>query len=670
VMSKQRKTNTPKNTNPPSTNKIPVKESITPTPDNIKKQKSREFTDYDEYLFREGKHFSLYYKLGSHIVEKNNQKGVEFSVWAPNAKEIAVIGDFNNWNYGASLMQARQDGSGIWELFIPGVKKGDNYKYHIISGSHDYSVDKTDPFAVFCEVPPSTASKVWDLDYTWNDEQWMKDRVNINSPDRPMSVYELHPESWRRVPEEGNRPLTYREMAVDLIDYLKKNGFTHVELLPVMEHPFSGSWGYQVLGFFAATSRFGTPQDFMYLIDRLHQNNIGILLDWVPSHFPGDEHGLHYFDGTYLFEHHDPRQGYHPDWSSYIFNYGRNEVKEFLISSAHFWCDKYHVDGIRVDAVASMLYLDYSREDGEWIPNEHGGRENLQAIQFLRELNESLYTRFPGIQTIAEESTAWPMVTRPVYTGGLGFGFKWNMGWMHDTLDYFANDPVHRGYHHNKITFSMWYAFNENFMLSLSHDEVVHGKGSMINKMPGDEWQKFANLRLLYGYMFAHPGKKLLFMGNEFGQRSEWNHETSLDWHLLENENHKRLLRWIKDLNATYKKYPALYEVDFESAGFKWIDPGDAVNSILSFVRYDKGKKNMVMVICNFTPVPRHNYLIGAPEEGYWKEILNSDAKEYGGSGHGNFGGVDTSPVPYHEEEQSVNIVLPPLGVVIFSNSE
>lgn len=628
---------------------------------------SEELTEFDIYLFREGKHFDLYNKLGAHMVKHEGKKKVRFAVWAPNAKKVTVMGDFNGWNKESHQLYPRYDETGIWEGYFENVQKGMLYKYHIESNVNNYKVDKTDPFAIYNEKPPSTASVVWDLEYKWNDSKWMKGREKTNDHESPMSIYELHMESWRRVPEEDNRPLTYREMATELVDYLKETGFTHVEFLPVMEHPFSGSWGYQVLGFFAPTSRFGTPQDFMYLVDTLHQNNIGVILDWVPSHFPGDVHGLHFFDGTYLFEHEDPKQGYHPDWSSYIFNYSRNEVREFLISSAHYWLDKYHIDGLRVDAVASMLYLDYSRKEGEWIPNEHGGNENLAAIQFLRDLNISVYERFPGVQTIAEESTAWPMVTRPTYAGGLGFGFKWNMGWMHDTLDYFSKDPIHRRFHHNQVTFSIWYAFNENFMLSISHDEVVHGKGSLMNKMPGDDWQKFANMRLLAGYMYAHPGKKLLFMGSEFGQWKEWNHETSLDWHLNDFEPHQGLRKWITDINATYKKYQALYEVDFEPEGFKWIDANDSENSILSFVRYDRKKEKPVIVICNFTPIPRYNYLVGVPEEGYWKEILNSDAKIYGGSGHGNFGGIETAPVAYHNEYQSLNIVLPPLGFVMFT---
>jgi 1,4-alpha-glucan branching enzyme len=624
-------------------------------------------TEYDIYLFREGKHFSLYEKLGAHVMELKGVKGTFFAVWAPNAASVSVIGNFNGWNKDAHHLKRREDESGIWQGFIPGIEKGEAYKYFIKSQHNNYSVEKADPVAFYSEQPPKTASIIWDYHYNWNDQNYMETRGEKNALDSPFSVYELHLESWRRKPEEGNRALTYSELAEELAAYVKDMGYTHVELMPVTEYPFSGSWGYQVTGFFGPTSRFGTPDDFMYFVDYLHQNDIGIIMDWVPSHFPGDQHGLHFFDGTYLYEHQDPRKGYHPDWNSYIFNYGRNEIRNFLISSAHSWMERFHIDGIRVDAVASMLYLDYSRKEGEWIPNEHGGRENLEAIQFMRDLNESLYTKFPDIQTIAEESTAWPMVTRPVYTGGLGFGMKWNMGWMHDSLSYFAHEPIHRSYHHNQITFSIMYAFNENFMLSLSHDEVVHGKGSLINKMPGDDWQKFANLRTLFGYMFAHPGKKLHFMGMELGQWKEWNHESSLDWHLLDYESHRGLQFFMKDLNSVYRRFPALYENDFSGEGFKWIDANDSKNSILSFIRYDKKKEHPVIVVVNLTPVPRQNYRIGVPNDAKWLEILNSDATQYGGSGQGNFGGVAANPVPYHDEDQSINIMLPPLSVVMFA---
>ena len=624
-------------------------------------------TEYDVYLFREGKHFSLYKKLGAHVLEMDGTRGTLFAVWAPNAQSVSVIGNFNGWMKDANHLQRREDDSGIWQGFVPGVEKGEAYKYFIKSQHNNYSVEKADPVASYNEPPPQTASVVWEYNYNWNDGEWMENRGKFNSLDGPFSVYEVHLESWRRKPEENNRSLTYSELAEQLAAYIKEMGYTHIELLPVTEYPFSGSWGYQVTGFFSPTSRFGTPDDFMYFIDYMHQNGIGVIMDWVPSHFPGDLHGLHFFDGTYLYEHEDPRKGYHPDWNSYIFNYGRNEIRNFLISSAHSWMDRFHIDGIRVDAVASMLYLDYSRKEGEWIPNDHGGRENLEAIQFMRDLNESVYTKFPDVQTIAEESTAWPMVTRPVYTGGLGFGMKWNMGWMHDTLDYFKHEPIHRSYHHNQMTFSIMYAFNENFMLSLSHDEVVHGKGSLINKMPGDDWQKFANLRTLFGYMYGHPGKKLHFMGMELGQWAEWNHDSSIDWHLSDYHNHKGLRFYMKDLNSVYRRFRALHENDFSGEGFKWIDANDSVNSILSFVRYDKKKEQPVIVVVNLTPVPRYNYRIGVPEDCQWLEILNSDASQYGGSGKGNFGGVAANPVPYHGEEQSINIMLPPMSAVMFA---
>jgi len=600
-------------------------------------------------------------------MEHDNVRGTFFAVWAPNASSVSVIGNFNFWNRESHRLKVRADGSGIWEGFIPDLQKGEAYKYFITSNVDNYTVEKTDPVAGYNEQPPRTASIVWEHNYKWKDREWMKKRKSYNALSGPMSVYEVHLESWRRKVEEENGSLHYSELAEQLATYVKGMGYTHVELMPVTEYPFSGSWGYQSTGYFAPTSRFGNPDDFMYFVDLLHRNNIGVIIDWVPSHFPGDLHGLHFFDGTYLYEHQDARQGYHPDWNSYIFNYGRNEIRNFLISSAHSWMERYHIDGIRVDAVASMLYLDYSRKEGEWVPNEHGGRENLDAIRFLRDLNESLYTKFPDVQTVAEESTAWPMVTRPVYTGGLGFGMKWNMGWMHDTLGYFSHEPIHRSFHHNQLTFSIWYAFNENFMLSLSHDEVVHGKGSLIGKMPGDDWQKFANLRLLFGYMFAHPGKKLHFMGMELGQWNEWNHESSLDWHLLDFEMHRGLQQFIRDLNSIYRNFRALYENDFEPEGFSWIDANDSQNSILSFMRISRDTQQKVLVIANMTPLPRHNHRVGVPEDGRWREILNSDAREYGGSGMGNFGGIDANPVPYHGEDQSINILLPPLGIVMFT---
>lgn len=623
------------------------------------------FTDFDIYLFKEGNYFNAYEKLGSHIIDLNGTIGTYFAVWAPNAKQVSVMGDFNNWNKESHPLTARWDNSGIWEGFIPGIEKGTKYKYYIVS-RYGYLLEKGDPYAFFWETPPATASFVWDLEYKWNDEAWMKNRAKNNNLNSPISIYEMHLGSWKRVPEEGNRFLTYREMALWLVEYLKEMGFSHVEFLPIMEHPFYGSWGYQTIGYFAPTSRYGTPQDFMYLIDQLHQNGIGVILDWVPSHFPDDGHGLSFFDGTYLYEHQDRKKGYHPHWHSYIFNYGRNEVRNFLISSAIFWLEKYHVDALRVDAVASMLYLDYGRNEGEWIPNKYGGKENLEAIGFIKQMNETIYERYPDTQTIAEESTAWPMVSKPVYLGGLGFGMKWNMGWMHDTLEYFSKDPIYRKYYHNKLTFSIWYAFSENFILSLSHDEVVYGKGSLLTKMSGDDWQKFANLRLLYGYMYAHPGKKLLFMGGEIAQRDEWYHEKSLDWHLLEYESHRAIQRWVKDLNNIYRNELALHELDCEPSGFEWIDFNDSIHSVISFLRKGKNSKNIILVVCNFTPVPRFNYILGVPENGYWKEILNSDSEVYGGSNHGNIGGVEASMTPSHGRPYSISVTVPPLGLIFF----
>ena len=623
-------------------------------------------TDHDIYLFKEGNHFRLSEKLGAHLTTKDEEQGAHFAVWAPNGKKVSVIGDFNGWDKSTHPLKVREDGSGIWEGFIPGLGPGAVYKYHIVSRYNNFKVDKGDPFAFCWEVPPKTTSVVWDLSYEWNDSDWMKNRLQYNALDAPVSVYEVHIGSWRRVPEENNRSLTYREMAQYLPDYVKDMGFTHVEFMPVMEHPFYGSWGYQTVGFFAPTSRYGTPQDFMHLIDRLHQQGIGVILDWVPSHFPDDEHGLIYFDGSNLYEHADLKKGFHPDWKTYIFNYGRHEVQAFLISSALFWLDKYHVDGIRIDAVASMLYLDYSRKEGEWIPNRYGGRENLEAIAFLRRLNEEVYSSHPDVQTIAEESTSWPMVSRPTYRGGLGFGMKWNMGWMHDTLEYFSTDPVLRKYHHNQLTFGLWYAFFENFMLSLSHDEVVYGKGSLLNRLPGDDWQKGANLRLLLGYFYAHPGKKLLFMGGEFGQWREWVHEDSLDWHLLDSSPHQKIQQWVKHLHILYRGEPALYELDFHRDGFEWIDSSDWDQSIISFLRKGRSKDDRILVVGNFTPVPRYNYRVGVPAGGYWKEMLNSDAREYGGSGHGNVGGVEATPVPFHGKYYSLTLTLPPLGILFF----
>ncbi|MGO9612001.1 MAG: 1,4-alpha-glucan branching protein GlgB [Dissulfurispiraceae bacterium] len=626
-------------------------------------------TDFDIYLFKQGNHLHLYEKLGSHLMKANGQEGAFFAVWAPDAKSVSVIGDFNGWNRRKHPLRSRPDASGIWEGFIPGIGHGMLYKYYIKSKYHRHSVEKGDPFALHWETPPKTSSIIWDIDYLWQDTSWMKNRYQRNALDAPFCIYEVHLGSWMRSPGEDNRSLSYRELAHHLVQYVKPLGFTHVEFLPVMEHPFYGSWGYQTTGYFAPTSRYGTPQDFMYLIDCLHGNGIGVILDWVSSHFPSDEHGLSYFDGTHLYEHADTRKGFHPDWKSYIFNYGRNEVKAFLISSALFWLKKYHIDGLRIDAVASMLYLDYSRNKGEWIPNKYGGRENIEAIAFLKHLNEAVYSECPDTSTFAEESTAWPMVTRPTYLGGLGFGMKWNMGWMHDTLAYFSNDPVHRKYHHNQLTFSIWYAFVENFLLPLSHDEVVHGKGSLIGKMPGDDWQKFANLRLLFSYMYGHPGKKLLFMGCEFGQWREWNHDESLDWHLLEYLPHQGINRLIKDLNSLYRKEPALYELEFAQAGFEWVDIGDWESSIISFIRKNRANDKEILIVCNCTPVPRYGYSVGVPRGGMWKEVLNSDSKEYGGSGHGNFGRVNAASIPCHGRKYSLTLTLPPLGALFLTRS-
>ncbi len=623
-------------------------------------------TEHDIYLFKEGNHFRLYDKLGAHPTVHEGVSGVLFAVWAPNASRVSVIGDFNDWDPGPHPLRVRGDGSGIWEGFIPGLGTGERYKYRIHSHHRGHVVDKGDPYALAWETPPATASKIWQLDYEWGDGEWMARRGEANRLEAPKSIYELHLGSWRRMPEDGYRQLTYRELADWLPGYVSDIGFTHVEFLPPTEHPFYGSWGYQTTGYFAPTARYGSPEDFMYLIDRLHQAGIGVIMDWVPSHFPSDEHGLSYFDGTNLFEHQDPKQGYHPEWNSYIFNYGRNEVRAFLGSSALFWLEKYHIDGLRVDAVASMLYLDYARKEGEWIPNYYGGHENLEAIEFLRKLNEAVYRDYPDTQTIAEESTAWPMVSRPTYLGGLGFGMKWNMGWMHDTLSYFSKDPIYRKHHHGQLTFSLLYAFHENFVLPFSHDEVVHGKGSMIGKMPGDDWQKMANLRALYGYQFGHPGKKLLFMGSEFGQWREWDHEQSLQWHLLEYTQHQGLLHWVRDLNRLYRSEPALYQKDFDPSGFEWIDCNNWEDSTLSFIRKSEDGSGTILVVCNFTPIPRNNYRVGVPHGGWWHEVLNSDATEYGGSGWGNMGGQQSAPVGAYGRPFSLTLNLPPLSVLFF----
>ena len=626
------------------------------------------FSELDVYLFKQGNHFKLCDKMGAHIIESEGIRGTYFALWAPNAKSVSVMGDFNGWDKQSHRLASRWDSSGIWEGFIPYIAEGEIYKYHIESKYGGYTADKGDPYAFLWEVSPKTGSVVWNLDYQWGDSEWMNTRKEKNALDKPFSIYEVHLGSWRRVPEEGNRFLTYREMAPYLAGYVREMGFTHVEFMPVMEHPFYGSWGYQVLGYFAPTSRFGTPQDFMYMVDHLHSNGIGVILDWVPSHFPNDAHGLVYFDGTHLYEHRDPKKGFHPEWKSYIFNHGRNEVKAFLISSAMFWLEKYHVDGLRVDAVASMLYLDYARKEGEWIPNRFGGKENLEAISFIRQFNEAVYTAHPGIQTAAEESTAWPMVSRPPYLGGLGFGMKWNMGWMHDTLKYFSLDPIYRKYHHNELTFSIWYAFFENFILPLSHDEVVYGKGSLIGRMPGDDWQKFAGLRALFGYMFGHPGKKLLFMGGEFGQWNEWYHEESLHWHLLEWGAHKGVQQWVRDLNRLYRSEPALHERDFENDGFEWVDFSDWEASVISFLRKGSSTDSKMLVVCNFTTVPRQKYLVGVPSGGFWEEVLNSDSVYYGGSGMGNSGGLEAAPKAAHGRPFSLSMTVPPLGVVFFKS--
>ena len=625
------------------------------------------FTDFDIYLFREGRHFTLYDKLGSHVMEHAGKSGTYFAVWAPNAEHVSVMGDFNNWSRDSHHLQVRSDHSGIWEGFVPGVTAGMMYKYHIKSNYNWYHVEKSDPFAFAREMPPQTASVVCDLEsYNWQDENWLQQRKQKADVPQAYSVYELHLGSWRRKPEDNNRPLTYRELAEELPGYVKDMGFTHVELMPIMHHPFNGSWGYQITGYFAAHSLLGSPQDLMHLIDVLHQHGIGVILDWVPSHFPSDEHGLAYFDGTHLFEHADPRKGYHPDWNSYIFNYGRNEVRSFLISNAIFWLDKYHADGLRVDAVACMLYLDYSRKHDEWIPNEHGGRENLEAISLLKDFNQAVHERFPDAKTIAEESTAWPAVTGAVEHGGLGFNMKWMMGWMHDTLDYFSRDPIYRKHHQGEITFSIIYAFTERFMLPLSHDEVVHGKGSLIRKMPGDDWQRFANLRLLYAYMYAHPGAKLMFMGAEIAQSTEWNHDSSLEWHLLQYEPHLGVQQEIRELNQVYKQEPGLHTYNFDNRGFEWVDFQDAHNSVMSFLRKGEREDERILVVCNFTPMVHHHYRMGVPNGGRWVEIFNSDNGRFGGSNFHNHETLTAIPEPYHGQEYSLELKLPPLAAVYF----
>jgi 1,4-alpha-glucan branching enzyme len=622
-------------------------------------------TDYDLHLLGEGTHYRAFEKLGSHRITIGTTGGVHFAVWAPNADRVSVIGDFNGWDGRVHPMRVLVP-NGIWEIFLPDLPDGEKYKFEIRTKSGAI-LKKTDPFARAFEAPPQSAAVVHDASrYQWNDAAWLAARAGQNTwLDRPMSTYEVHLGSWARVPEQGNRFLTYREMAERLVPYVKDMGFTHIELLPVMEHPFSGSWGYQVLGFFAPTARFGPPEDFKLFVDTCHQAGLGVILDWVPGHFPKDAHGLARFDGTALYEHEDPRQGEHQDWGTLIFNYSRNEVRNFLLSNALFWLEEYHVDGLRVDAVASMLYLDYSRQEGQWIPNQYGGRENLDAISLLQQLNSLTHGEHPGTMTAAEESTSFPGVSRPVHLGGLGFTYKWNMGWMHDILQYMREDPVHRRWHHNLVTFSALYMHSENFILPFSHDEVVHGKGSMLDKMPGDVWQKYASLRALYGYLFGHPGKKLLFMGSEFGQWREWNHDRSLDWHLLDDEAHAALRHWVKDLNALYRAEPALHQVDFEPGGFRWIDCNDNENSVVSIVRYARDRHDAVVVILNFTPVPRQQYRVGVPDAGWYVERLNSDAAMYGGGNVGNGGGVATEPVAAHGFEQSLRLTIPPLACLI-----
>jgi 1,4-alpha-glucan branching enzyme len=627
------------------------------------------FTDFDIGLFKSGKHYKLYEKFGSHVIEVNGVIGTYFAVWAPNAQYVSVIGNFNYWDRGSHQLFVRWDASGIWEGFIPNVGDGETYKYYIKSSTGE-DLEKSDPFALRWEEPPRTASIVADTYYEWKDAKWMKDRHAHNSLDKPYSVYEVHLGSWARSPESPEAFYSYEQLIDKLVPYVKDMGFTHIEFMPLAEHPYYPSWGYQVSGYYAASSRYGTPKQLMKLIEAFHNAGIGVIMDWVPSHFPGDVHALYKFDGTHLYEHADPRKGFHPDWKSYIFNYGRNEVRAFLISNALFWLDRYHVDGLRVDAVASMLYLDYSRNHGEWETNQYGGNENLEAISFLKEFNEACYSNFPDTQTIAEESTSFTGVSRPVYTGGLGFGMKWMMGWMHDTIKYFSTDPLFRRYHHNQITFSLIYAFTENFMLPFSHDEVVYGKGSMLRKMPGDEWQQFANLRLVYGYMFTHPGSKLLFMGAEFGQGSEWNYSQSLEWYVLEYPNHRGIQLVVKALNHLYKTEPALYEKSFESSGFEWIDGGNAENSILIYGRKGHDAKDDLVIILNMTPTPHHGSRVGVPAAGNWKEIFNSDDKEYWGSGMVTTKTAKSEKEYWHGKENSILVDLPPLSAVVFKRAK
>jgi 1,4-alpha-glucan branching enzyme len=623
-------------------------------------------SEFDLHLFGEGKLYKAYDKLGAHCCTHEGIQGVNFVVWAPNAKRVSVVGAFNGWDGRRHPMRSR-GGVGIWELFIPGIGEGEIYKYEILPQGGGSPFTKADPYATAAEFRPKTASVVCNVSqHQWNDSVWMEERKTGDSLKKPLSIYEVHLGSWKRNVEEGNRWLTYRELAQSLIPYVKEIGFTHIELMPIVEHPFDGSWGYQATGYFAPTSRFGTPEDFMAFVDACHQARIGVIMDWAPAHFPDDPHGLAFFDGTHLYDHADPRMGYHPEWKSRIFNYGRTEVKNFLINSALSWFDRYHIDGLRVDAVASMLYLDYARKNGEWVPNQYGGNENLEAVEFIKELNAVAHQEHPGIITIAEESTAWPGISRPTYVGGLGFSFKWNMGWMHDTLEYFHLDPVHRKFHQDKVTFGLMYAFTENFVLVLSHDEVVHGKKALLDKMPGNDWQRFANLRALYGHMWGHPGKKMLFMGGEIGQWWEWNHDDSLQWHLLEYAPHRGLQQYIADLNRLYQSEPALYEVDFDWQGFQWIDLHDSDNSTLTYIRYAQDQTDCIVCACNFTPVPREEYRMGVPRGGLYRELLNSDSEIYGGSNIGNGGSVPADPIPWHNQSFSLLVTLPPLSVVFF----